>query len=240
MASSRSETDRWKAICWCSWRGRSPGLSEWGEYSREPDENIVWTSLLHAGLNHARIADVSVFHTQVPEASRVRRSLLVKEGFSHVRTYWNMHWEPYQLSQPGLVTGMNFRPLILGQDEGDLTKLQNAAFGNNWGFCPNTQEEIEGRVRFNTMDPEDIILLESNGRAVGYNWTSFFNAESGPVGRIEMTRRTPRHERQGARQSGGYSRPGALALKGGGACGVGSGLCQPSRYAALRGAGLPV
>ena len=151
------------------------------------DENIVWTSLLHAGLNHARIAEVSVFHTQVPEASRVRRSLLVKEGFRHVRTYWNMHWEPSELSQPGLVTGMNFRPLNLGQDEGDLAKLQNAAFGSNWGFCPNTQEEIEARVRFSTMDPEDIILLESNGRAVGYNWTSLSETESGPVGRIEMT-----------------------------------------------------
>ena len=152
-----------------------------------PDENSVWTSLLHAGLNHARVAEVSVFHTQVPENSRVRRSLLVKEGFSHVRTYWNMQWEPDVIARPGLVAGMHFRPLTLGQDEGDLTDLQNAAFGDNWGFCPNTREEIEARVRFSTMDPKGIILLESNGRVVGYNWTSLAGTETGPVGRIEMT-----------------------------------------------------
>ncbi len=151
------------------------------------DEGSVWTSLLHAGLNHARVAEVSVFHTQVPENSRVRRGLLVKEGFSHVRTYWNMQWEPSPIAQPGLVAGMRFRPLILGQDEGDLAGLQNASFGDNWGFCPNTQEEIEARVRFSTMDPDGIILLEANGRVVGYNWTSLASTEMGPVGRIEMT-----------------------------------------------------
>ena len=163
---------------------RSVGV---GGAVRGTEENSIWTSLLHAGLNHARIAEVSVFHTQVPEDSRVRRSLLVKEGFSHVRTYWNMRWEPRQVSQPGLVSGMEFRPLKLGQDEGGLAELQNAAFGENWGFCPNTREEIEARVRFSTMDPDNIILLESNGRVVGYNWTSLAGTDSGPVGRIEMT-----------------------------------------------------
>ena len=152
-----------------------------------PDEHNVWTSLLHAGLNHARIAEVSVFHTQVREDARVRRSQLVKEGFSHVRTYWNMHWETFEVSQPGLVTGMHFRPLKPGQDEGDLAEIQNAAFGVNWGFCPNTRKEIEARVRFSTIDPEGIILLESNGRVVGYNWTSLAESNTGLVGRIEMT-----------------------------------------------------
>ena len=163
---------------------RSVGM---GGAAAGPDEFDVWTSLIHVGLNHARAAEVSVFHTQLPEDARVRRSLLVNEGFSHARTYWNMRWQPRELPYRAPDPGLRFRPLRPGEDEGALAEIQNAAFSANWGFCPNTREQIEARVRFSTMDPQGIIMLELHGRVVGYNWTSLAESVSGPVGRIEMT-----------------------------------------------------
>ena len=147
----------------------------------------TWRALLREAIDHAQTADVSVFHTQVPEDARPRRSILEREGFTHVRTFWDMHWQPSELPEFALDPGMQLRSLVLDQDEAALTEVQNAAFGENWGFCPNTVEQIAARVRYKIMDPEAIILLEDDGRVIGYNWTCLLPDNGDSFGRIEMT-----------------------------------------------------
>ena len=143
--------------------------------------------LVRRTVQHSQSIGSSVLHIQVPSESVDARHILDSEGFSVVKTYWHMRWEGDESPPLELPPEFALRPFVLGQDEEALTHLQNAAFGQNWGFCPNTVEEISARVRFNRCDPEGIILIVHQGRPAAYNWTLRAANNTGSTGWIGMT-----------------------------------------------------
>lgn len=130
---------------------------------------------------------VSVFHIQTSLDSQYARHLLESEGFAHVKDYWQMRWKDGALPLIKLPDGFGLRAFQLGRDEGELTSIQNAAFGEHWGFRPNTVEEIGARVRMDSTDPAGIILISSGENLAGYNWTLFNENDHGSVGFVAMT-----------------------------------------------------
>ena len=83
------------------------------------------------------------------------------------------------------------------EEEEALTELQNAAFGDTWGFCPNTVEEISASVRLDRSDPRGIILVIENGDPVAYCWTT----RAGNIGWISMAGARPDHRGKGVGRS---------------------------------------
>ena len=147
----------------------------------------IGRALLSAATDRARAVGASVLHVQVPSDSKAGRCLLESAGFKGVRTYWRMTWYGDKVPAPGLASGFGLRSFRTGLDEEALTDLQNAAFGDSWGFCPNTVDEIRARLRFKTNHPDGIILATDGPRLAAYNWTQRALSGSVSTGWISMT-----------------------------------------------------
>ena len=147
----------------------------------------IGKQLVDRAVEHSRSPDVRVLHIQTgrdaPEASH----LLESNGFAQVKEYWQMRWEGGELPAMRLPYGFELRTFKLDHDEQALTDIQNAAFRDNWGFCPNTVEEVAARVRMKMNVPEGILFITDGGTPAAYNWTHRIENRLGSVGFIGMT-----------------------------------------------------
>jgi mycothiol synthase len=147
----------------------------------------IGKSLMRHISDYVDTLGVSVFNIQTSLDSQYARHLLESEGFAHVKDYWQMRWENGTLPPINLPDGYGLRAFELDADEAQLTEIQNAAFGEHWGFNPNTVEEIAARVRMESSDPEGIIFISNGKSLAGYNWTLRNSNEYGSVGFVAMT-----------------------------------------------------
>ena len=155
---------------------------------KRSDRNLgIGRRLLEACMKHADAVKATELHIQVPSDGMAASHILLSEGFQVVKDYWVMRWHGEEFPPVRLPDGFSLRPFRLGRDEEVLTELQNAAFGEHWGFCPNTVEEISARVRMKRCDPEGIIFVVEGDRPSGYNWTLSTSTEAGSIGWISMT-----------------------------------------------------
>ena len=143
--------------------------------------------LVKSAVSHAASLQGAVLHIEAPSDGAEARHILESEGFRQVRCYWKMRWEGPQAPPVALPEGFELRPFKLGEDEAALTALQNAAFADSWGFCPNTVEEISARVRFSRCYPDGIIFATDGNRLAGYNWTMRTSTQGPGTGWITMT-----------------------------------------------------
>ncbi|MDE2824499.1 MAG: GNAT family N-acetyltransferase [Chloroflexota bacterium] len=165
----------------------------------------VEQALLHAAIKRARRLPVSVLHTQLPSEDDAGRRTLHDAGFLPVRRYATMRWRGDTLPNEDLPDGFALRPFRPGLDSQRLTDIQNAAFGDSWGFSPNTVEQIEARVASKSTTPEGILFITHGDAAAAYNWTVRPAGPGGKLGRIAMTGVHPEYRGMG------LSRPTVLA-----------------------------
>ncbi len=147
----------------------------------------IGRGLLTTAVNHARELGVSVLHVEASSDSDSANHLLESEGFHIVKRFWQMQWKGNEAPSVDIPDGFVLRPFRLGEDEEALTELQNTAFGENWGFSPNTVEQIAARVRLSPNDPEGIILVMDGERVAAYDWTLRSLGAAGSIGWISMT-----------------------------------------------------
>ena len=153
----------------------------------------IGRELLRIAVAHAQRFDVAVLDIQAAGDGEVAKELLQSEGFELVKTYWGMRWEGTQPPEYQIPPEFSIRSFKLDQDEATLTELQNYAFGEHWGFCPNTVEEIHARVRLDRCDPDGIVLIFNGDSPAGYNWTLWNSNEAGSIGWIAMTGVNPNY-----------------------------------------------
>jgi mycothiol synthase len=153
--------------------------------------------LLSAAMEQVEALDVSVLHIQTSSDAADARHMLESEGFEQVKDYWQMRWSGGDLPELSLRSNFSLKPFRLGEDEAMLTELQNAAFGQHWGFCPNTVEETAARVRIANTDPDGIIFVMDGDRPAGYNWTLRNENRFGKVGFVSMTGVHPEYRGNG-------------------------------------------
>ena len=138
---------------------------------------------------------LSVIHICVMPDSR-RSKLLEELGFTKVRTYLDMLWEQDELPDMDVLEGYSLRSFKAG-DTVLLTKLQNDAFTGSWGFCPNTEDQIEYRTNMPNTSTAGIIFLFAGERPAGYCWTVLVPTDSGLRGIIGMIGVDPDFQGQG-------------------------------------------
>ena len=165
----------------------------------------VEQALLEAALARALELPVDVLHTQLASQDDARQRTLYDAGFQPVRRYATMRWSGDTLPNEGLPDGFALRSYRVGHDAKRLTDIQNAAFGDSWGFSPNTVEQIEARIASKSTTPEGILFITHGDDIAAYNWTVRPEGPGGKLGRIAMTGVHPAYRRMG------LSRPTILA-----------------------------
>ena len=145
------------------------------------------TRLLRDSVARAKDVGARVVHFQTALNAHDDRSLLESEGFEKIKEFWQMRWEGSELPPLRLRSGFRLKSFELGKDETMLTELQNTAFGENWGFSPNTVDQIAARVRTKVSPPEGVIFIMDGKSAAAYNWTQRIQNDYGHVGFVAMT-----------------------------------------------------
>lgn len=151
----------------------------------------IGRALIRAVAEHSASLGVDALHIEAGENNDALTRLLASEGFEAIKRFWQMRWQGDAPPDARLPTGFAARSLAAGRDEAALTELQNISFGENWGFSPNSVEQIAARVRQNKGGPEAILFLTEgdaqSGKPAAYNWTMFSADAAAPSGVISMT-----------------------------------------------------
>ena len=165
------------------------------ELAGSPSERqVVHCAVTRAGEMGARVA-----HLCLPQCSP-RRTLLEEEGFSQIRTYWEMVWRQEMVPWTPLPDGFSIRHFQPG-DAAALAGVQNASFAGSWGFCPNTVEQIEYRTSMTNTSRQGILFIDHGERVAGYCWTSIAPVDGKTRGIICMMGVVPVYRGRGVSRS---------------------------------------
>jgi mycothiol synthase len=151
--------------------------------------------LLRRAVGRAIELGAQVIHSCLPDPSP-QSSLLRAEGFSLVRTYWDLVWSGDALPDSAVPDGFTIRSFQTG-DAAVLTKVQNAAFGGSWGFCPNSVEQIEYRSLMVNTPQQGILFLRNGEETAGYCWTCLVPVDGAIRGVIGMIGVVPEYQGRG-------------------------------------------
>ena len=128
-------------------------------------------------------------HALVDESNTGGREFLGRAVFKQVRKYLVLE----RAQGKGTQVRSQFGGLQLGHfragDEQRLADIQNLSFKGNWGFCPNTAEEIGFFLALTMTRLENIFVLRVKKEVVGYLWTQItelIKASGGNHGWIHM------------------------------------------------------
>ena len=157
----------------------------------------IGRALMRRVVEHAETLGVDVLHVEAGVTHSDANHLLASHGMEVVKSLWKMRWEGEDMPDVSLPAGFAVRSLVAGEDEQTLTDLQNVSFGENWGFSPNTVEQIRVRVEHNSGGPESVIFITDDGTPAAYNWTMFFADDREPSGVIAMTGVHPEYRGRG-------------------------------------------
>jgi mycothiol synthase len=151
--------------------------------------------LVRLAVAKAEASKLDVAHICVMPGSG-REQLLEQMGFAKVRTYLEMLWSQDELAHVELPAGYSVRPFQPG-DAALLTTVQNDAFTGSWGFCPNTEDQIEYRTHMANTFMDGILFLFEGDSPAGYCWTVRVPAENGVRGMIGMIGVVPGYRGKG-------------------------------------------
>ena len=147
----------------------------------------IGRALMRRVVEHAETLGVDVLHIEAGVTHSDANHLLASHGMEVVKSLWKMRWESDGVPDVSLPDRFAVRSLIAGQDEPTLTDLQNVSFEENWGFSPNTVEQISARVQHNRGGPESVIFITEDGKPAAYNWTMFLSDGETSSGVVAMT-----------------------------------------------------
>ena len=129
------------------------------------------TELLDYATHRAKELGADVAHVGISHGNIVAKSVLSKLGFRFVRRFLQLRLDMAEIRGQDIdQAALLYRHLQRGE-EGKLTQVQNRCFADNWGFNPNSVEEISYRTNLSHCSPEDVVLACDGDRVIGYCWT---------------------------------------------------------------------
>ena len=110
-------------------------------------------------------------------------ALAARLGLAQVRALWQMHLDlPEPPPAPVLPPGVTVRPFVVGADEAEFLRVNNAAFSwhpeqGGWGI-----EQVREREAEPWFDPAGFLLaVDGADRLLGYHWTKRHSERLGEV-----------------------------------------------------------
>ena len=148
-------------------------------------------TLLSWAKERGRERGAAVARAPAPEDDTGCAEALRRMGFTQVRRHVILRWAGASVPAPALPPGIVARRFRAG-DAAALTEAQNAAFGGQWGFSPNTVEQIAYSVGMSRTTPQGVALLMSGDDVAAYCLTMTAGGPSERVGSILMLGAHPR------------------------------------------------
>ncbi|MBI2329237.1 MAG: GNAT family N-acetyltransferase [Chloroflexi bacterium] len=159
------------------------------------------TKLFSQARRRAQELGARVAHVNIMEDNVAAKSMLTRLGFKFVRRFLELRLDlaeiPWaDIDQPAL----GYRHLQPGEED-KLALIQNRAFSGNWGYNPNTVEEIIYRTNLSGCSPQDVVLICEGDKIVAYCWTVVTSERGVPngggKGRIFMMGADPDYKGRG-------------------------------------------
>ena len=144
-------------------------------------------------LERGRGAGAEVARAQAAEDDNPQASFLQRRGFRQVRRHEVLRWVGEAVPEPVLPPEMVLRRLRPG-DEASLTGAQNAAFEGQWGFSPNTVEQISHDVHISRTTSEGVALLMDGDDVAAYCTTQTVGTAPQVAGSVLMLGVHPRYQ----------------------------------------------
>jgi mycothiol synthase len=157
------------------------------------------TKLFNHAMNRIKTLGVKAVHVNIRQDNAVAVKTLTKLGFRLIRHFIELQLDISHIDDLDGQLAMEWRYLQPGQED-ELTKLQNLAFTDAWGYNPNTVETITFRINQSTGSRRDIILAYDQDRAIGCCWTGVSCEQGMPSvrkGRIHMLGVVPNYRGKG-------------------------------------------
>ena len=154
--------------------------------------------LIAWAMERGRERGAAAARASVPESDGGLAAFLRARGFKEVRRHNILRWAGASLPEPELpepalpdgIVSRRFRP----GDEASLTATQNAAFGGQWGFSPNTVEQIAYAVGMSRTTPEGVALLMDGDEVAAYCSTQTSGQPPEAAGSVFMLGAHPRYQ----------------------------------------------
>lgn len=144
--------------------------------------------LLEWAMERAK-TEAPIAHLSTRDNESELEKLVDQFGWKKVRKYLKLIASSDLTPAPAIVPqGFSVRTM-LGLDEvPELTHLQNEAFGEHFGYSPNTEEEIRARLMAVDTNIDDVVMIhDSSENLVAYCWTQLHDRAGSKVGKIGMT-----------------------------------------------------
>jgi len=109
-------------------------------------------------------------HICLNESNHAAQRFFRASGFTPVRTFLELNTDLKENSESEGDPEPGRYSFFCSGEEEHLQKLQNEIFKRNWGFCPNTVEEIEYYLALTGISVEDVLLLKEGDEVIGYCW----------------------------------------------------------------------
>ncbi|MDY6917186.1 MAG: GNAT family N-acetyltransferase [Chloroflexota bacterium] len=134
--------------------------------------------LLEAGLKCGSDLGAKRAHVPVAESETGSQGFLENRGFTLVRRQYQMGLTECGNLPPQMPAGYVVDHFARG-DEESLCAIQNLAFAEHWGFCPNTVEEVRYMVNVVCPPAEGVLFISSDRKKkAGYCWTAAHPTDS--------------------------------------------------------------
>ena len=148
---------RWVILsCWIDPGHRMKGLSR---------------NLLSYAVERANELAAGELHVNVAESNEIAKIVLEKLGYKLARRYLDISLDMEKVAWQEIDrTKLDCRCLQPGEEE-KLTRIQNRAFSDHWGFHPNTVQDIIYTINRGSNSHEDIIVTCDGDNFAGYCWT---------------------------------------------------------------------
>ena len=153
----------------------------------------VGSGLIAWAMERGRERGATVARAPSPENDDGLATFLQEHGFTEVRQHDILRWSGTSLPEPELPDGIASRRFRPG-DEASLAEAQNAAFGGQWGFSPNTVEQIAYAVGMSRTTPDGVALLMDGDAVAAYCSTQTVGRPPELAGSVFMLGAHPRYQ----------------------------------------------
>ena len=140
-------------------------------------------TLIQANINHLKKMNIQKMNIQTEELDPQIQKILTQLGFKKIRKYSNLIHDSNIFQSVKIPSHLQLDTLQIG-DEKKFTEILNKSFENEWGFCPNTVEEIIHSIYSYNHNLKDIVILKKNNKFISFNWTQIFKKNIGKIGML--------------------------------------------------------